>query len=151
MLLSLKRRHPRSPLPDHDERGFTLIEMLVVLGIIGLITALVGPQVIGYLGRAKTDTARSEISNISVALDLYRLDVGRYPSNEEGLEALVGRPQSAANWTGPYLRQRRLPADPWERPYVYRQPGKHGPFDLYTLGADNLPGGNGEDQDVANW
>lgn len=151
MLPFAKRPLTRPARTADGEAGFTLIEMLVVLGIIGLVTALVGPQVVGYLGRAKTDTARSEISNLMVALDLYRLDVGRYPTDEEGLEALVERPQTAANWTGPYLRQRTLPADPWERPYVYRQPGKHGPFDLYTLGADNQPGGSGEDQDVANW
>lgn len=151
MLVYPKRTRAQPTRAAAGERGFTLIEMLVVLGIIGLITALVGPQVVGYLGRAKTDTARSEISNLSVALDLYRLDIGRYPSGEEGLQALIESPQTAANWTGPYLRQRTLPADPWERPYVYRQPGKHGPFDLYTLGADNLPGGSGEDQDVVNW
>ena len=134
-----------------DDSGFTLIEMLVVLGIIGLITALVGPQVIQYLGRAKTDTARAEIHNIGLAIDLYRLDVGRYPNDQEGLKALVAAPDRVAKWSGPYLRQKQVPNDPWGRAYVYRAPGQRGPFDLYTLGADNMPGGTGENQDIANW
>jgi general secretion pathway protein G len=133
------------------EAGFTLIELLVVLAILGLIVALVTPQVLKYLGRAKTDTARIEIQNLSSALDLYHLDMSRYPSQQEGLAALLEPPPGANSWNGPYLKQRKLPTDPWGRPYLYRQPGDHGEFDLFSLGADNAPGGAGENQDVTNW
>jgi general secretion pathway protein G len=133
------------------EAGFTLVELLVVMAILGLIVALVTPQVLKYLGRAKTDTARIEIQNLANALDLYHLDMSRYPNQQEGLAALLEPPPGATSWNGPYLKQRKLPADPWGRPYVYRQPGDHGEFDLYTLGADNAPGGTGENQDVTNW
>jgi general secretion pathway protein G len=118
---------------DEDrERGFTLVEMLVVLAIIGMVTALVGPQVIGYLGRAKADTARVEVENIGTALDLFRLDVGRYPTEQEGLQSLFVQPQGLASWHGPYLRKLAIPTDPWGHPYVYRAPGRHGPYDLYA-------------------
>jgi general secretion pathway protein G len=133
------------------EGGFTLVEMLVVLAIIGLVTATIAPRVIQYLGRAKTDTAKNEIQNIAIAMDLFRLDVGRYPTEQEGLRALVDKPMTVASWTGPYLAKKAVPADPWGRPYVYRTPGQHGNYDLFTLGADNSPGGNGEGQDVTNW
>jgi general secretion pathway protein G len=148
MFQSFRRKLSR---PSNGEYGFTLIEMLVVLGIIGLITALAGPQVIQYLGRAKTDKARAEIHNLEVANDLFRIDVGRYPNEQEGLRALVVPLEHMVKWNGPYLRQKTVPVDPWGRPYVYRQPGQNGPFDLFTLGADNLAGGKGENQDVANW
>lgn len=144
----IRRRKPRRP---NGAEGFSLIEMLVVLGIIGLITALVGPQVIQYLGRAKTDTARAEIHHLGVALDLFRLDVGRYPAEQEGLRVLTERLSGAAGWNGPYLKKRVVPNDPWGRAYVYRQPGRHGAYDLYTLGADNAEGGSGENRDAGNW
>jgi general secretion pathway protein G len=134
----------------HDDQGFTLIEMLVVLGIIGLMTALVAPQVVQYLGKAKTDTARAEIHNLGLALDMFRLDTGRYPTPQEGLGVLVNKPDRLTTWNGPYLRQKAVPADPWGHPYTYRQPGQSGPYDLLTLGADNAVGGTGESQDVAN-
>jgi general secretion pathway protein G len=135
------------------ESGFTLVELLVVLAILGMLVALVTPQVLKYLGRAKTETAKIEIQTLSSALDLYRLDMQRYPSQQEGLQALVESPPgaSAEQWHGPYLKQRKLPRDPWGRPYLYRSPGEHGDYDLYTYGADNAPGGTGEDQDVVNW
>lgn len=139
-----RRRRRRS-------EGFTLVEVLVVLGILTLLALIVVPQVIGYLGKAKTDTARIEIDNISSALDLYLLDVGKYPSEEEGLSALVEQPTGAERWNGPYLKKPEAINDPWQRPYIYRSPGEHGDFDLYTLGADNTAGGEGEDQDVTNW
>ena len=148
MFRSPRRKFARQ---SSNDAGFTLIEMLVVLGIIGLITALVGPQVIGYLGRAKTDTAKAEIQNLGVAIDLFRLDVGRYPNDQEGLKALIAAPDRVTKWNGPYLRQKSVPSDPWGRTYVYRAPGQRGPFDLYTLGADNMAGGTGENQDIANW
>jgi general secretion pathway protein G len=139
--------------PAKRESGFTLVELLVVLAILGMIVALVTPQVLKYLGRAKTDTAKIEIQTLSNALDLFRLDMQRYPTQQEGLQALVEPPPgaSADQWRGPYLKQRKLPLDPWRRPYIYRSPGEHGDYDLYTLGADNAPGGTGEDQDVTNW
>jgi general secretion pathway protein G len=134
-----------------SESGFTLVEMLVVLAIIGLVTAMAAPRVVQYLGRAKTDTAKTEIQNIAIAMDLFRLDVGRYPSEQEGLKALVEKPGNVAAWSGPYLGKKKVPSDPWGRSYVYLSPGRHGPYDLYSLGSDNAPGGNGEGVDVTNW
>jgi general secretion pathway protein G len=133
------------------ESGFTLIELLVVLAILGLLVALVTPQMLKYLGKAKTDAARIDLHNIESALDLYRLDMSRYPTQQEGLAALVAPPSGSTSWSGPYLKQREAPLDPWRHPYVYRIPGEHGEYDLYTLGADNAPGGTGENQDVTNW
>jgi len=133
------------------ERGFTLIELLVVLAILGMIVAFVTPQVLKYLGRAKTDSAHIQIENLAGALDLYRLDMGRYPTQTEGLQALIESPPGAGAWNGPYLKQKSIPADPWNRPFIYKMPGDHGDFDLYTLGADGAPGGTGENQDVTNW
>lgn len=131
------------------QRGFTLLELLVVLAILGLLAGLVAPRVIEYFSRAKSETARLQVENLSAALDLYRLDVGRYPTQTEGLAALVRRPAGAAQWSGPYLKGNELPADPWGHPYAYRAPGRDGrAFDLYTLGADNAAGGEGENRDV---
>ncbi len=132
-------------------RGFTLIELLVVLVILGLLAGLVGPQVMRYLGESKTKTARLQIEDLSAGLDLYRLEVGRYPSSEQGLEALVREPSGASKWNGPYLRKSELPLDPWGVAYHYQSPGEHGAYDLYTLGADGQPGGEDENQDVASW
>jgi general secretion pathway protein G len=142
---------PAAPRRYGREDGFTLIELLVVLAILGLLIGLVAPQVMKYLGRARSDAARVQIQNIAGALDLYRLDMRRYPSQQEGLQALVETPTGTSGWNGPYLQQKKVPPDPWNRPYVYRIPGEHGEYDLYTLGADNAPGGTGEDQDVTNW
>jgi general secretion pathway protein G len=133
------------------QRGFTLIELLVVLAILGMIVAFVTPQVLKYLGRAKSDSARIQIENIGGALDLFRLDNGRYPSQAEGLQALIEHPVGLNSWNGPYLKQKAIPLDPWNRPYTYKSPGDHGEYDLYTLGADGVPGGSGENQDVTNW
>jgi general secretion pathway protein G len=133
------------------QRGFTLIELLVVLVILGLIVGFVTPQVLKYLGRAKTDAAHIQIENIAGALDLFRLDVGRYPTQAEGLAALVEHPVGVDSWSGPYLKQKAVPPDPWSRPYIYKIPGDHGDYDLYTLGAAGVPGGTGENQSVTNW
>jgi general secretion pathway protein G len=128
--------------------GFTLIELLVVLVILGLLAAFVAPQVLNYLGRAKTDAASVQVQNIASILDLYRLDTGRYP---ERLEDLVEQPPDAPNWNGPYIQRRDGLIDPWGRPYEYRFPGQHGAYDLFTLGADGTPGGEGENRDVTSW
>ncbi len=132
-------------------RGFTLIELLVVLAIIGLLAGLVGPQVMKHLGGAKTKAARVQIEDLAGALDMYRMDVGRYPTSEEGLQALVEKPSSARTWNGPYLRKNKIPLDPWIYDYHYTSPGEHGRFDLTSLGADNAPNGEGEDQDINSW
>ncbi len=131
--------------------GFTLIELLVVLVILGLLAGLVGPQVMKYVGTSKTKTARLQLEDIGAALDLYRLEVGRYPNNDEGLDALVRRPSAAKNWNGPYLKKPQVPKDPWGHDYRYRFPGEHGAFDLYSLGMDNTEGGQGEAGDVVSW
>jgi general secretion pathway protein G len=132
-------------------RGFTLIELLVVLAILGLMAGIVGPQVIQYLGESKSKTARLQIEEFSSALDLFLLDVGRYPSADEGLRALVEAPAGAGRWHGPYLKKNFVPTDPWGNRYYYRVPGEHGAYDLYSLGADGRTGGSDEAQDVSSW
>src|SRR6202034_4083111 len=131
----LRNRRRRSS--RHGERGFTLVEILVVITIIGLIMALVGPRVLNYLGEAKLKAAKIQIESFSSTLDLYYLDTGRYPSTSEGLTALVQRPAGVDGWNGPYLKGEFVPNDPWGRPYVYRMPGEHGTYDLLSYG----PGG----------
>jgi general secretion pathway protein G len=131
--------------------GYTLVELLVVLAILGLLVALAAPRVIKYLGSAKTDTARIQIEKLGGVLDLYRLEIGRYPTEQEGLESLIERPPQLDAWNGPYLKNRESLTDPWGRPYGYRSPGEHGEYDLYTMGSDGKEGGDGEDQDVTSW
>jgi general secretion pathway protein G len=133
------------------DAGFTLLEMLVVLAIMGLLAAIVAPQVLKYLGSSRTQTAKVQIQNITAALELYRLDVGRYPTSEEGLSGLVAAPSSASGWNGPYLQKPSALKDPWDQPYLYRVPGQHGEVDVYTLGSDKAEGGTGEAKDVGNW
>ena len=131
--------------------GFTLLELLVVLVILALLGGLVGPRIMNYLGGAKTKTAGLQINDLSTALEMYRLEVGRYPTSDEGLQALVQAPGNASNWNGPYLNKSTVPKDPWGNDYQYRAPGQHGEFDLYSLGADNSDGGEGENKDVVSW
>ena len=133
------------------EHGFTLVELLVVLAILGLLVAVAAPQVIRQLGGAKSEAAAIQLEKLGGVLDLYRLEIGAYPATAEGLSALVDRPASMPNWNGPYLKNRDSLIDPWGRPYQYRAPGEHGDYDLWTLGADGKPGGDGEDRDVASW
>lgn len=132
--------------------GFTLLEVLIVLVILGLVAAVVaGPQVFKYLGTAKTQTAKVQIERVAGALDLYRLEVGHYPTQQEGLVALIEPQSREPNWNGPYLKKRENIDDPWGRLLIYRIPGQHGEYDLYSLGADNAVGGEGENQDVTSW
>lgn len=131
------------PARRRAEAGFTLVEMLVVITIIGLIMALVGPRVLNYLGESKVKTAHIQIESFSSALDLYFLDNGRYPSSQEGLAALVQRPANSASWNGPYLKTASVPQDPWGRPYIYRAPGDHAPYEIASYGATGQPGGTG--------
>ncbi len=131
------------------EGGFTLVEMLVVITIIGLIMALVGPRVLSYLGESKTKAAKIQVESFSSALDLYYLDLGRYPSSNEGLGALVHAP-SAPGWNGPYLRGGLLPNDPWGHPYVYRAPGDRAPYTIISLGSDGQEGGSGTAADIVS-
>lgn len=130
--------------------GFTLLELLVVMVIIGLLAGIVAPQYFGQIGKSNAKVARAQIESFSQALDQYRLDVGQYPSSEQGLPALRAAPPQTVRWQGPYLK-RDIPNDPWGRAYVYRRPGQHGDFDLLSLGADGQAGGDGENADVTSW
>ena len=132
-------------------RGFTLIELLVVLVILGLIIGIAGPKVINKLGGAKSDSAKLQIEELGASLDLYRLEVGRYPTTTEGLQALVQAPSGATGWNGPYLKKKTLPKDPWNNDYIYVSPGQHGAYDLSSLGGDKKEGGEGEDKDLHSW
>src|SRR4051812_13196569 len=128
--------------------GFTLIEMLVVLVIIGLIMGLVGPRVLNYLTDARVKAAKLQIEALSSSLDLFYLDNGRYPSSSEGLGALVRRPSNADSWNGPYLKGGAVPADPWKNDYIYRAPGDNAPFEIISLGSDGREGGSGSAADI---
>jgi general secretion pathway protein G len=132
-----------------DNRGFTLVEILVVITIIALIMGLVGPRVLNYLNESKVKAARIQIESFSSALDLFYLDVGRYPSSNEGLTALMQRPANIPMWNGPYLRG-ALPNDPWGNPYVYRSPGQKGVYDIISFGSDGKEGGTGAGADITN-
>jgi len=134
-----------------SDRGFTLVELLVVLAILGLLAGLVGPQVMKFYGGSKTKTAALQIHDLGATLDLYRLEIGNYPSTDQGLEALVKAPGNVPDWNGPYLKKHDVPKDPWGNEYHYRSPGEKGPFEIWSLGADNREGGDGEDKDVTSW
>ncbi len=135
---------------DRRTRGFTLLELLVVMVIIGLLAGYVGPKYFAQVGKSEVKAARAQIDALEKALDQYRLDTGHYPSNEQGLSALVTRPADEPKWDGPYLKK-GLPSDPWGASYQYRQPGSHGEVDLFSFGKDGQPGGTGEAADVTNW
>ena len=136
---------------NKQESGFTLLELLVVLGIIALLAGIVGPQVMKHMGASKTKAARVQVEDLSASLDMYKLDVGKYPTTEQGLGALVEKPATSKRWNGPYLRKSKVPQDPWVTDYHYASPGQHGKFDLYSYGADDKEGGEGEDQDINSW
>ena len=130
--------------------GFTLLEILVVLGIIALLATVAAPQVLRYLGNARVETAKAQLAAISTAVELFALDNGGLPTPQMGLAALMQPPAGAPRWRGPYLKKAEGLIDPWGRPYQYRAPGRNAPFEVFTLGRDNAPGGAGEDQDLTN-
>jgi len=158
-------KHKRTPMKHHPfllsrkirrarwrgEGGFTLVEILVVITIIGMIVALVGPRVLNYLGESKVKTAKIQIQSFAGALDLFYLDAGRYPSSSEGLTALVQPTSGVASWNGPYLKGGAVPTDPWGKPYVYKSPGQHGAYDVVSYGADGREGGTGTAADIVSW
>jgi general secretion pathway protein G len=131
-------------------RGFTLLELLVVLVIIGLLAGYVGPRFFAQIGKSEVKTAAAQIDGLGKALDSYRLDTGHYPTTEQGLGALWVKPPDETRWWGPYLKK-APPKDPWGREYLYKAPGEHGDYDLSSLGKDGREGGEGEDQDITNW
>jgi general secretion pathway protein G len=133
------------------ERGFTLVELLVVITIIALIMGIVGPRVLNYLSESKAKAAKIQIESFASALDLFFLDTGRYPNGPEGLTALVRRPGNITAWNGPYLKGGLVPPDPWGNPYVYRAPGQNGAYDILSYGSDGTEGGTGAGQDITSW
>ena len=150
-MVSLRARRACGTTPARkSSRGFTLIELLVVLAILTLLAGLVGPRVLNQLGGAKSKTAGVQIADIDKALEIYKLDVGRYPSSEEGLEALMKRPGSVSGWNGPYLKGDSVPTDPWGHPFRYTSPGPNGGVEILSFGADSAPGGDGENADIRN-
>ncbi|MEN3289566.1 MAG: ral secretion pathway protein [Bradyrhizobium sp.] len=146
--MSAKMVVGRQRIDRGGEQGFTLVEMLVVITIIGLIMGLIGPRVLNYLSESKVKAAKIQMQSFASALDLYNLDTGRYPTASEGLTALV-RPSAGVSWNGPYLKGAALPNDPWNHPYLYRVPGEHGPYDIMSLGSDGQEGGSGTAADLS--
>lgn len=136
--------------PVRNNHGFTLLELLVVMVIIGLLAGYVGPKYFQQIGKSEVKTAKAQIAALEQALDQYRLDVGHYPATEQGLQALMTNADNNTHWSGPYLKK-EVPNDPWGKPYQYRLPGQHGEYDLFSLGKDGQVGGSDEAQDITNW
>jgi general secretion pathway protein G len=141
----------RARTSHRNQAGFTLIELLVVIIIIGLLAALVGPKLFGRVGKGKQAAAQAQIELFGAALDNFRLDVGRYPTSEEGLKAMLVNPGAVENWDGPYLKKQEIPLDSWVHPFVYKSPGEHGDYDIISYGGDGVAGGDGENQDIVSW
>jgi general secretion pathway protein G len=139
----------RERRPDVGQQGFTLVEMLVVITIIGLIMGLIGPRVLNYLSESKVKAAKIQLQSFAGALDLFYLDAGRFPSTSEGLSALMQRTPGVAAWNGPYLKGNSLPNDPWNHPYLYRAPGDHSPYEILSYGSDGQEGGSGIAADIS--
>jgi general secretion pathway protein G len=133
-----------------SQKGFTLIELIVVAAIIALLAGLVVPQFIKQEEKATAKATKAQIELFGTALDTFRLDVGRYPTSQEGLQALTQKPGGVDRWDGPYLKK-EVPPDPWNKPYIYRSPGEHGPYDIISYGADGVPGGDGTGRDITSW
>jgi general secretion pathway protein G len=133
------------------QAGFSLIELLVVLAILALLIGVVAPQVMKHLGKAKSDSARLQIEDLGAALDMYYLEIGDYPTTDQGITALIKSPENVKNWNGPYMKKKKIPMDPWQQEYHYQSPGENGDYDLYTLGKDNQLGGEKENKDVFSW
>ena len=133
------------------KEGFTLLELLIVMIIIGLLAALIGPKMIGRVGESRQTVAKQQIEGFSSALEMYKLDTTKYPTQEQGLEALVTQPQGIVNWKGPYLKKKFIPKDPWGNNYVYIFPGANSDYDIISYGADGNQGGDGENKDVLSW
>jgi len=144
------QRHGKATRRRDGEAGFTLVEILVVITIIGLIMAIVGPRVLNYLGESKVKAARIQIESLGSALDLYYLDMGRYPNSSDGLAALVQRPGNAEEWNGPYLKGGLVPSDPWGHAYLYRSPVEHAPYEIVSYGSDGQEGGAGTAADISS-
>lgn len=142
--------YPTRRLKLRAAAGFTLLELLVVMVIIGLLAGFVAPKFFAQIGKSEVKTTRAQIDGLEKTLDQYRLDVGSYPTTEQGLAALNERPAGLSRWSGPYLKK-AVPLDPWGSPYVYKSPGEHGEYDLLSLGKDGQPGGSGEAEDIVSW
>ena len=136
--------------PD-QQAGFTLLELMVVLLILAMLASIAAPQVMKQLGKAKGQTAAIQVESLSAALDYYKIDLGHYPNQEGGLQALLSKPGNETNWDGPYLKKKGSLIDPWGKAYFYKFPGEHGAYDLYSFGADGKEGGTGEDRDLVSW
>lgn len=147
----LTRVHMPSKLITGRRAGFTLLEILIVVAIIGLIASIVAPRLIGRIGKSKTIIARAQIESFGTALETYRLDTGEYPSEAQGLLVLVERPDNVLNWHGPYLRKRVIPNDPWGKPYIYSYPSKYGDYEIISYGSDRNEGGEEEAADIVSW
>ena len=145
-------RRTDSPSQRRRERGFTLLELMVVVAILGLLAALVGPAALHSLGNARHDVAKQDIAHLSESLELYKLDVGRFPTSDDGLQSLLSKPSDADNWNGPYIKGAKVPLDPWKKPYIYRSPSTRSDrdFDLCTYGEHGQPGGSGNDATICN-
>lgn len=151
-MISGTRNKPVQRKPVRCKQGgFTLLEIIVVVLIVALLMGIVGPNVMQRLGETRSDAAKLQIQQFGAALDLYKLDIGRYPTSDEGLQALVEQPGEARNWKGPYTKKNTLPKDPWGNDYRYSSPGEHGSYDLFSMGADGGEGGEGENRDITSW